>query len=128
MRVLVCGGRGFKSRGIVCRTLCSLRPFPTLIIHGGCSGADKLAAEWAWEYEVTAVEFPAEWDKYGRAAGPIRNQSMIDAGKPDVVVAFAGGRGTADMIRRATKAGVRIIEVPISFLCWRCGKEIKLED
>jgi len=53
----------------------------------------------------------AKWSKHGRAAGPIRNQEMIDECKPDLVVAFPGGRGTADMVRRAKAAGIRVIEV-----------------
>jgi hypothetical protein len=52
--------------------------------------------------------YVAQWKKHGRAAGPIRNQRMLDKGKPDLVVAFPGGRGTADMIRRAERAGVPV--------------------
>ena len=63
-------------------------------------------AEWA---RIPVKEYPADWQKHGRAAGPIRNQQMLDEGKPDLVVAFDGGRGTADMIARAEKAGVRVV-------------------
>jgi hypothetical protein len=52
--------------------------------------------------------YKAEWDKHGRAAGPIRNQQMLDDGKPDLVLAFAGGRGTDDMCRRAREAGIEV--------------------
>lgn len=83
------------------------------IIHGGATGADTAADEWAvvnWtgltEFKVT----PEEWKHLGRAAGPIRNQRMIDEGKPDLVVAFPGGTGTADMVRRAKRAGIEVIE------------------
>jgi hypothetical protein len=55
--------------------------------------------------------YVAQWKKHGRAAGPIRNQRMLDEGKPDLVVAFPGGRGTADMIRRAERAGVPVQQV-----------------
>lgn len=54
----------------------------------------------------------ADWKTHGRAAGPIRNQRMIDEWKPTLVIAFAGGRGTADMIRRAKAAGIEVREVP----------------
>lgn len=47
----------------------------------------------------------------GRAAGPIRHQRMLDEGMPDLVLALPGGRGTADMVRHATLAGVEVIEV-----------------
>jgi hypothetical protein len=48
----------------------------------------------------------ADWEKLGRSAGPIRNQAMLDEGRPDLVVAFPGHHGTADMVRRARAAGV----------------------
>jgi hypothetical protein len=57
------------------------------------------------------VVYPADWAKHGRAASPIRNQQMLDEGRPNLVVAFPGGRGTADMVRRARSAGVEVIEV-----------------
>ena len=53
----------------------------------------------------------ADWAKHGRKAGPIRNQRMIDEGRPDLVVAFPGGTGTADMVERARVAGIRVIEI-----------------
>lgn len=117
MRVLVCGGRHFTDRSAVARALAPYKPKTTMavsehkIIHGGASGADKLAGEWAECFGVPFRIFPAQWDRDGKAAGPIRNQRMIDEGKPDIVVAFPGGRGTADMIAKARKAGIEVIEV-----------------
>ena len=53
-----------------------------------------------------------KYDQFGaRLAPPLRNQRMLDEGKPDLVVAFPGGGGTKDMVRRAVKAGVPIHEV-----------------
>jgi len=54
---------------------------------------------------------PAEWDKFGRRAGPLRNEQMLREGKPDVVVAFPGGRGTAHMVRIAKEAGIDVLEI-----------------
>ena len=86
------------------------------MIAGEASGADFLAKVFALdEYgDIEAVSykgFPADWKKHGKAAGGIRNQQMLDEGKPDLVIAFPGGTGTADMIRRARKAGVEVVEV-----------------
>lgn len=111
MRVLVCGGRTYTDMRTVTKCLDGLVPKPTLIIQGGAFGADACASEWAYKRDVLERQFPADWKKHGRAAGPIRNQQMIEEGKPDLVVAFEGGRGTADMVRRAKAAGVRVIEV-----------------
>lgn len=80
-----------------------------VIIQGGCpTGADSLAREVAEEYGTRMETFPADWKKHGRAAGPIRNQAMADAGA-DLCLAFpSAGRstGTWDMIRRACAAGI----------------------
>ncbi len=55
--------------------------------------------------------YEADWHEHGRAAGPIRNARMIAEGRPDLVIAFPGGRGTADMVSRARKAGIEVREV-----------------
>lgn len=117
MRVLVCGGREFADFERLClemdRIDRSCKPLGiTHVISGAAQGADRLAAEWSKKYDLPVSFFPADRKKHGRAAGPIRNQKMLDAGKPDLVVAFHGGRGTADMVRRARAAGVEVIEVP----------------
>lgn len=73
------------------------------LVHGGCVGADLMAARHAEDRGWTVIEEKADWDKHGRRAGPIRNQRMIDVHKPDVVVAFLDplSRGTLDCLRRA---------------------------
>jgi hypothetical protein len=57
----------------------------------------------------------ADWGQYGAPAGPIRNKTMLTQGRPDVVLAFPGGTGTADMKRQARRAGVRVVEVTGDF-------------
>lgn len=111
MRILVCGGRDFDDEYWVARVLDEYREKlkgDIVIIHGGATGADKLADEWATAHNVETVVFPADWHGLGRAAGPIRNQQMIDEGKPDLVIAFPGGRGTHDMERRAYAARLQV--------------------
>jgi hypothetical protein len=82
------------------------------IISGMAPGVDTVAVDWAVCNWCKWHEFTADWDKYGRAAGPIRNKQMLLEGKPDLVVAFPGGRGTAGMIKLAKEAGVPVLEVP----------------
>ena len=107
LRVLVCGGRNYDDSRQVERVLMALQATSGIgmIIEGGAMGADALAALWAAEHEITLRCFPAEWGKYGRGAGPIRNQQMIDEGRPELVVAFPGGRGTANMVALAREIG-----------------------
>lgn len=113
MRVLVCGGRDYCDASTLWGALDTLRrqsPHDAMIvIQGGARGADQMAREWCESRKVPYENYPAEWERYGRAAGPTRNQQMLDKGNPDLVVAFPGGKGTADMIRRAKEAGVRTI-------------------
>jgi hypothetical protein len=112
MRVLVCGGRYFDDRAMLFRILDSLHdqtPF-SVVIHGMAKGADRLSDHWALYNHVPAYRFHALWSK-GNAAGPIRNQRMLDKGRPDFVVAFPGGNGTNDMIRKALDAGLTVLKV-----------------
>lgn len=106
MRLLVTGGRDYDNRAHVNAVLDALSP--DTVIHGGASGADRLAADWARRHSVREIVEIAEWSVYGREAGPIRNAGMLRHG-PDLVVAFPGGKGTANMIRTAVKAGVPVL-------------------
>jgi hypothetical protein len=113
MRVLVCGGRDFADYPLLHETLGKLHaetPFER-IIHGAAPGADTLADTWAREWGVPIESHPADWRTHGKAAGAIRNRLMLVDGKPELVVAFPGGRGTANMVKQARAAGVRVIEV-----------------
>lgn len=112
MKVLVCGGRNFSDELTVGSWLGGIHknngPI-TLLIEGGASGADFLARKFAHWQGIPVKTFPAEWSKLGRPAGPIRNKRMLDEGKPDLVVAFDGGKGTANMVKQAREAGVRVL-------------------
>lgn len=115
MRVLVCGGRDFDDISALYDALDRIhaRTPITCIVEGGANGADYLASRWSAARDIRDhVRFRADWPIHGKAAGPLRNQRMLDEGKPDLVVAFPGGKGTADMVRRARAAGVEVIEVP----------------
>lgn len=130
MRILVCGGRNFNDRDKLVRVLdkfCEDRELNTpidkrppcgnympenvTIIAGKARGADTMAAEWAVVNWTGLEEYPADWNKYGKAAGYIRNKQMLDEGKPDVVIAFPGGAGTKMMCKIAREAGVEVIEI-----------------
>lgn len=111
MRVLVCGGRDFNDALTLGSWLGGIHknhgPI-SLMIEGGAPGADFMARKFAEWQGIPTKTFPADWDAHGNAAGPIRNQQMLTEGKPDLVVAFEGGKGTADMVRRAKQAGIRV--------------------
>lgn len=77
------------------------------VITGGARGVDTIADFIAVELGISTEVYKADWKTYGpQAAGPIRNQQMIDQGHPDMAMAFPGGAGTADMARRCNKARI----------------------
>lgn len=141
IRVLVCGGREFgyvpswataltpeysrlsrkadEERFLLAATLDALMTDRgiAVIIHGSAHGADELAGQWARRKLIKEECYPARWYPNGRkggldrSAGPRRNTKMIAEGKPDLVVAFPGNKGTADMVRRAKAAGIEVVEI-----------------
>jgi hypothetical protein len=113
MRILVCGGRDYadaRSLNATLDTLHAERPV-TELIHGAARGADRLAAAWAETRRIPALAFPADWERHGKSAGFLRNADMLRQGRPGVVLAFPGGRGTAHMVKLARKAGVPVREI-----------------
>lgn len=113
MRVLVCGGRAYGDRDRVYAVLDKLHADAgvSYLCEGGARGADQYAREWAYKENISQDTFQADWENHGSFAGPMRNTRMLIEAEPDVVIAFAGGRGTADMVRKARKAGVEVVEI-----------------
>lgn len=116
IRVLVCGGRDYSDEPAVARALdfvhFSNRGPIKALAHGKATGADTLADRWAHSNGVARYGFPADWKRHGKAAGPERNARMLEKFAPNLVVAFPGGKGTADMTAKARAAGVEVIEIP----------------
>jgi hypothetical protein len=126
-RILVCGGREYGTRitedgysapnykeiELLNSSLDSLLATykDIVIIHGCARGADSLAAAWATKNSIEQLKFPAQWSKYGKAAGFLRNTEMLEVGKPDLVVAFPGGTGTQMMCKIASAANVEVIKI-----------------
>jgi len=112
-RVLITGSRHYADEAIIRRELSAFPP-GTVVIHGGASGADSLADRVAKQLGFEVVAVPADWKKHGKAAGPLRNQKMLDEQSPTIVLAFPleDSRGTWDMVQRARDAGVEVRVVP----------------
>ena|SRR3990167_8122324 len=112
MRVLVCGGRDFDDSYLFWEYMDNLRAEGMdHIISGGARGADHLAEMYADREEINIDVYPADWEKFGKSAGYIRNKQMLIEGRPDLVIAFPGGKGTAMMVKLAKEAGVPVKEV-----------------
>jgi len=111
--VLVCGGRTYSDYQRLCEVLDQEDKAGRIIllVHGGASGADKMAGRWALDRGIAVKVYEADWAQYGRSAGPRRNEAMLGGSRPDLVVAFPGGTGTADMVRRARAVGTPVLVV-----------------
>ena len=109
MKVLICGGRDYNNyefmRGVL--TVYNIEE----IISGEARGADTLARTYAEDYSIRYRGFPADWNTFGKSAGVIRNKRMLVEGKPDLVIAFPGGRGTANMIKQAKEANITVLDL-----------------
>ncbi len=110
MRVLICGSRNWKDYKAI-EILITGFSKDTVIIQGMCRGADRIAKNVALKHGMAVEDYPAEWEKYGKSAGPIRNKRMLEEGKPDLVYAFllSQSRGTEDMIARARTSKIPVI-------------------
>jgi hypothetical protein len=109
----VSGGREFDDREYLYAELDRLQVEHqfSVIIEGEAKGADSLAGEWARHRGIALEPFPAKWEEEGRHAALIRNERMLVEGKPDLVVAFPGKRGTYHMCKLAEDAGVQVIRI-----------------
>ena len=108
-RVLVTGGRDYKDAGTKVAGILDFIHAGTpisLVIHGNYGKTDLAAEAWAKSRGVPSKPVDAEWNKHGLAAGPIRNQRMIDEYAPDLGIVFPGNTGTADCLRRLRRAGI----------------------
>jgi len=115
MRVLICGDRNWTNRDSIRSWIAKLQDWGyDTVIEGAARGADRIAGEEAAKANLKVIWVPADWDKYGRAAGPIRNRVMLDM-SPDLVLAFHNdlgkSKGTADTVREAERRNIRTIVV-----------------
>ena len=111
MKILICGCRDYQDYEKIRKYVEEKKEKndELIVVQGGASGADALAKRACGELGIECREYKANWKKYGRAAGPKRNQQMLDEEHPDLVVAFhpdiEGSKGTKDMINRAKRLG-----------------------
>ena len=130
MRLLVCGATYFTDYKFLHDELVRIltnrgynltpfagqfTPIDITIISGMAKGADTLAVKFAEHYGLPCLKFPADWARYGKGAGPVRNQQMLDEGKPDLIIAFPmqSSRGTRDMIKRGLMEDVPVIVIEV---------------
>lgn len=113
MIILCCGDRNWTNKERI-REILQAYPLDTTVIEGEAKGADILSRQVAEEIGMTFIPVPANWDKYGKAAGPIRNKQMLDM-KPDEVIAFhndiKNSKGTKNCLMQAKQMGIKTIVI-----------------
>lgn len=127
MRVIVAGSRGISEYDLVCWAIWDSGFQVTSVVTGCAPGVDALGVRWATERKLPVARYPANWNQWGRAAGPLRNQQM--AGNADALVAVWDGKspGTAHMIQCARRRGLAVHVVmesdwaPCDVRGWRSG-------
>jgi hypothetical protein len=111
-RILICGDRNWVNGPFIFHTLSKIQQEQgvEVVIEGEANGADKLGATAARMLNVPVLKFPANWQKHGKSAGPIRNRKQLKEGAPDLVLAFhndiANSKGTKDMVRISLQAKI----------------------
>lgn len=116
MKIAITGGRHFSDKVALFHALDQIhqrKPIEALF-HGGASGADTLAHEWAVSKGVQPFVCPANWDFYSKGAGPIRNCCMLESGNPDLLVAVPGGTGTRNCVMQADALGIKVLKLELA--------------
>ena len=107
-RIAVTGGRNFSDEALVNWAFREIGlGYGDVLVHGACRGADEICARVAQFYGAYVEPHPADWKGHGKAAGPMRNREMLSA-NVDMLIAFPGGRGTANAVMTARELGVSV--------------------
>ena len=108
MKVIIAGSRTIQDFNVVKKAIEESKFEIKEVISGGARGVDTLAIRWAKENKIPYKVFPADWEKYGRSAGAIRNRQM--AKRADAVIAIWNrlSKGTGDMIKVANVKGLHL--------------------
>jgi len=116
MKLIIAGSRDIHEAVHIIAAMIlgeDILPFPEEVVNGGCWGVDMAGMVWAKRYAVLIKTFSPDWTRYGKSAGPIRNEQM--AKYADALLAIWDGesRGTFDMIKRADKHGLKMLVVTV---------------
>jgi hypothetical protein len=117
MRLIIAGSRDLDDRHTVAPFIDAYvkaqGSYPAVILSGACSGVDAIGEWWASHYGTPVERYPADWDKHGKAAGPVRNAKMVANADALLVIHWKGSRGSADVRRQAEAAGLAIVDVEL---------------
>lgn len=113
-KLIIAGSRNFQDYTLLCNVLDKLPYTITEIVSGTCRGADLLGERYALEHNIPIKRFPANWDLYGKSAGPIRNKQMAIYADKAVVFYYPDSRGSLNMINNMHRYNKEVLEVLIT--------------
>ena len=108
MRTIIAGSRKCPHYHLVCQAVEEAGWEITTVISGCAKGVDSLGEQYAVVHGIPVERHPADWNRLGRAAGPLRNHEMAQCAEALIAVLYSGSRGTENMIQEARKAGLKI--------------------
>ena len=108
MRTIIAGSRSITDYAVVEEAVAASGFRPSVVLSGAARGVDTLAFDWGWEQGVPVESYPADWKKLGKHAGAIRNQIMAERADALIAVWDGRSRGTADMIAKAKRRGLKV--------------------
>lgn len=108
MKIIIAGSRNLTDYETICAAMSDFPEEVTEVVSGACRGADKLGEQWAKMRSIPVKQFPADWDKHGAAAGPIRNRRMAAYAEALVAVWDGESTGTDNMIHEAKKGDLLV--------------------
>ena len=108
MKVIIAGGRTITDYNLVLSAIRESEYYITEIVSGMAPGVDTLAIQYSQENNLPMAEFHADWKKYGKSAGPIRNRQMADYAHALIAIWDGESRGTKNMIEEATKRNLHV--------------------
>lgn len=108
MKVIIAGGRDFHDFSYLEKCMAKANLNVTEVVSGAAKGVDTLGEQWAKKNNIPVKQFPADWNKNGNSAGPIRNKQMAEYGEVLVALWDYESRGTKNMIDTAKNNGLEV--------------------
>jgi len=106
MKLAVVGSRGFNDYELLKSVLDKIDI--DVIVSGGANGADRLSERYAEENNIALEIYPADWDRYGKRAGYIRNRDIWEAATSGIAFWDGESRGTAHSFELSKKLGKKL--------------------
>jgi hypothetical protein len=112
-KVIVAGPRDYNNYTAVCDAILDSGVDVTEVVSGGAKGVDSLGERWAKENDVPVKKFVADWNKYGRSAGPLRNKEMVNYADTLIAIVPYTSPGTTNVIKQALDNNLRVFKYTI---------------